>query len=116
MTIGQRARRRGVPIERLRAYQDAGLISTVGQLPPVRRGRPVVPRGGRLPVRTGPDPGRDPATWPPSTAVRRRIDARLTGLHQLQQRLDAFETQPAAELGGQGDVRAHDAHQSRRPA
>ena len=49
-------------------------------------------------------------------AVRRRIDARLTGLHQLQQRLDAFETQHTAELGGQDDFRAHDPHHSRRPA
>jgi MerR family copper efflux transcriptional regulator len=130
MTIGRLSRRTGIPVKLLRQYEDMGLIYTVGRsagnyrlfdddalwcvgvveglrslgltLTEIQRlassylghiGQPIGPRVAAL-----------------LKVVRARTESRIAELRGLLDRIDRYEADHAAELGGHPDFRAQDPH------
>lgn len=114
MTVGELARRTGVPVKNLRAYTDIGLIYTVGRSPSnyrlfdtdalwcVRWIREL--RGLGLTIAEirelsdahGDRPG--PQLAERLQVSRQRLSVRIADLQQTLRRIDAFETAHREEL------------------
>jgi MerR family transcriptional regulator, copper efflux regulator len=114
MTIGALSRRTGVPVKMLRAYEDLGLIYTVGRSAGNYRlfGEEALwCRRGRRPAGSYLHESDEPVGPRLATllqAVRARTEQRIGVLQQRLKRLDAFEATCAAELAGQADFRDQD--------
>lgn len=130
MTIGSLARRTGVPVKTLRAYEDLGLIYTVGRSAGNYRlfGEEALwcvgvvgalrdlgltlaeiqELAGRYLRQPGEPIGPRLAAVLP--VVRGRTRDRIAELQRRLERLDAFEAEHAAELAGVDDFRATDPH------
>lgn len=128
MTIGTLSRRTGVPVKALRAYQDMGLIYTVGRSPGNYRlfGEEAlwcvaVVRGLRSLGLTWaeiqdltaaylahPAEPVGPRLTALLKAVRARSTARIVELQQLIERVGEFEARHAGELAGHPDFRCSD--------
>jgi MerR family transcriptional regulator, copper efflux regulator len=128
MTIGALSRRTGVPVKMLRAYEDLGLIYTVGRSAGNYRlfGEEALwcvgvvgglrdlgltlheirDLAGSYLQESGEPVGPRLATL--LQAVRARTEQRIGVLQQRLKRLDAFEATCAAELAGQADFRDQD--------
>jgi MerR family transcriptional regulator, copper efflux regulator len=128
MTIGTLARRTGVPVKTLRAYEDMGLIYTVGRSTGNYRlfgdealwcvGVVSGLRGLGLTLQeirdlagtylqdTGEPVG--PRLAAVLQAVRARTQQRIAELQQRLERIGEFEAACAAELAGHADFRAQD--------
>jgi MerR family transcriptional regulator, copper efflux regulator len=128
MTIGTLARRSGVPVKTLRAYEDMGLIYTVGRSTGNYRlfgdealwcvGVVSGLRGLGLTLQeirdlagtylqdTGEPVG--PRLAAVLQAVRARTQQRIAELQQRLERIGEFEAARAAELAGHADFRAQD--------
>jgi MerR family transcriptional regulator, copper efflux regulator len=128
MTIGTLSRRSGVPVKVLRAYEDLGLIYTVGRSAgnyrlfgeealwciAVVNGlralgltlQEIRDLAGVYLQDTGEPVG--PRLAAVLQAVRARTQQRITELQQRLARIEQFEADRAAELTGQADFRAQD--------
>jgi|SRR5450755_1725784 MerR family copper efflux transcriptional regulator len=128
MTIGTLARRTGIPVKMLRAYEDMGLIYTVGRSPGNYRLFDedalwcVGVVGGLRSLgltlaeirelaatylgKAGEPAG--PRLAELLSAVRARTLDRIAELEGLLKRVDAFEADRADELAGRTDFRAQD--------
>jgi MerR family copper efflux transcriptional regulator len=115
MTVGELSRRTGVPVKALRDYTDTGLVNSLGRSPAGYRlfdtdafrclGWIATLRGLGLTVaeirqiaqahHRGPI---GPLLAERLASSRARIQARITELEQIIGRIDAFETDHAAEL------------------
>ena len=136
MTIGTLSRRTGVPVKVLRAYEDLGLIYTVGRSTGNYRlfdGEALwcvgVVGGLRSLGLTLADiqglaahylalPGEPVGLRLAGVleAVRARTLARIAELHQVLGRMDEFEAVHADELAGRADFRAQDPRSPQRGA
>lgn len=130
MTIGTLSRRTGAPVKTLRAYEDMGLIYTVGRSPGNYRlfGEDALwcvgavgglralgltleeIRGlaGTYLQSTGEPAG--PRLAALLQEVRARTRQRISELQQRLQRIEEFEAAYTAELAGQADFHALDPH------
>jgi MerR family transcriptional regulator, copper efflux regulator len=128
MTIGTLSRRSGVPVKILRAYEDMGLIYTVGRSAGnyrlfgeealwcigVVNGlralgltlQEIRDLAGSYLQDTGEPVG--PRLAAVLQAVRARTQQRIAELQQRLARIEQFEADRAAELAGQADFRAQD--------
>jgi MerR family transcriptional regulator, copper efflux regulator len=128
MTIGALSHRTGVPVKMLRAYEDLGLIYTVGRSAGNYRlfGEEALwcvgvvgglrdlgltlheirDLAGSYLREPGEPVGPRLATL--LQAVRARTEQRIGVLQQRLKRIDAFETACTAELAGQADFRDQD--------
>lgn len=128
MTIGTLSRRSGVPVKTLRAYEDMGLIYTVGRSTGNYRLfgdealwcvgvvsglrelgltlQEIRDLAGTYLQDTGEPVG--PRLAALLQAARTRTQQRIAELQQRLERIEAFETSRAAELAGQTDFRAQD--------
>lgn len=136
MTIGVLSRRTGVPVKALREYADAGLIYTAGRsaanyrlfddealwcvgvinsLRAVGLTVAEIRQLAGLYLRSWDEPvGPTLATL--LHDARSRTTARISELQRLLERIDQFETDYAAELTGQRDLRARDPRAHRADA
>lgn len=134
MTIGALSRRTGVSVKTLRQYEDLGLIYTAGRSAGNYRlfndealwciGVISMLRNLGLTLaeiqelatnylqRTSEPSG--PRLAKLLAAVRDRTEQRIDTLHQILQRIGAFEAGHAAELTGDADFRAQDPHFGRQ--
>ncbi|HKA97946.1 MAG TPA: MerR family transcriptional regulator [Streptosporangiaceae bacterium] len=128
MTIGALSRRTGVPVKTLRAYEDMGLIYTVGRSAGNYRlfGEEALwcvgvvgglrdlgltlheirDLAGAYLQESGEPVGPRLATL--LQAVRARTEQRIAILQHRLKRIDEFEAACTAELTGQADFRAQD--------
>jgi DNA-binding transcriptional MerR regulator len=128
MTIGTLSRRSGVPVKTLRAYEDMGLIYTVGRSTGNYRLfgdealwcvgvvsglrelgltlQEIRDLAGTYLQDTGEPVG--PRLAALLQAARTRTQQRIAELQQRLERIEAFETSRAAELAGQTDFRSQD--------
>jgi MerR family copper efflux transcriptional regulator len=128
MTIGTLSRRTGVPVKALRAYEDMGLLYTVGRSPGnyqlfgdealwcvgvVTRLRGL---GLTLEEIRGVAAGYLQDTGEPAgprlagllRSVRARTERHIAELRERLRRIDEFERTAAAELAGRADFHAQD--------
>jgi DNA-binding transcriptional MerR regulator len=128
MTIGGLARRTGVPVKALRAYEDMGLIYSggrsagnyrmfgeealwcVGVIGTLRAlGLTLAEIRDLAASYLGPaDEPIGPALAAVLRSVRARTEQRIAGLHQLLDRIGQFEAANAAELAGASSFRTAD--------
>lgn len=128
MTIGELSRRTGVPVKRLRRYEDLGFIYTVGRSAGNYRlfdesalwcvgvvttwrslGLTLTEIGELIEFYLArPEENIGPCLAERLQAVRDRTDVRINELQHLLERLDAFEAEHRAELSGQADFRRTD--------
>lgn len=128
MTIGELSKRTGVPVKRLRRYEDLGFIYTVGRSAGNYRlfdeaalwcvGVVETWRSLGLTLTeisdlvesylARPETNIGPDLAERLEAVRERTQERIDELQYLLQRLDAFEEEHRAELHGESDFRATD--------
>src|SRR6266536_5524729 len=128
MTIGALSRRTGVPVKTLRAYEDLGLIYTVGRSAGNYRLfgeealwcvgvvdglrdlgltlQEIRDLAGSYLQESGEPVGPRLATL--LQAVRARTEQRIAVLRQRLKRIDEFEAACTAELAGQSDFRDQD--------
>jgi MerR family copper efflux transcriptional regulator len=128
MTIGTLSRRTGVPVKALRAYEDMGLIYTVGRSPGNYRlfgdealwcvgvvsglrdlGLTLEEIRGVATAYLG-DAGEPvgPRLAGLLQAVRARTERHIAELRERLRRIDDFERAAAAELAGAADFSAND--------
>ena len=128
ITIGTLSRRTGVPVKALRAYEDMGLLYTVGRSPGNYRlfGEEALwcvgvvsglrALGLTLDEIRGVAAGYLQDTGEPVgprlaallRAVRARTERQMAELGERLRRIDEFERAAAAELAGLADFHAHD--------
>lgn len=128
MTIGELSERTGVPVKRLRRYEDLGYIYTVGRsagnyrmfdssaLWCVRLVEKLRSLGLTLTEVSDlvghylarPEDNIGPRLAERLHAVRDRTGERMEELRRLLGRIDAFEEEYRAELGGEADIRETD--------
>ncbi len=128
MTIGRLARQTGVPVKTLRAYEDLGLIYTVGRsagnyrlfgdealwcvavVGALRDLGLTLAEIQRLTEAYLARPGEPdgPRLSAVIACVRARTEAQIAELHDRLARIDDFEHQYADELAGRADFRACD--------
>jgi len=124
MTIGQLARRTGVPIKALREYEQLGLIYTLGRsesnyrlfdeealwcVQVIRTMRSLGLTLKEIQDLAGlylecPGKSIGPHLGEKLEAALRRIEARLIDLQALQQRIRDFQSAHATELAGETDL------------
>jgi DNA-binding transcriptional MerR regulator len=134
MTIGTLSRRTGVPVKALRAYEDMGLIYTVGRSAGNYRlfGEEALwcvtvvgglrelgltleeIRGVAAGYLQNTDEPVGPTLAAVLKAVRARTERHIAELHERLRRIDDFERAAAAELAGLADFRDMDPR-SRKP-
>ncbi len=130
ITIGSLSRRTGVPVKTLRAYEDMGLIYTVGRSPGNYRlfgedalwcvGVVTGLRGLGLTLEEicgiaatylqNADEPAGPRLATLLQAVRARTKQHIAELHERLHRIDEFEEAWAAELAGLADFHTQDPH------
>jgi MerR family copper efflux transcriptional regulator len=130
MTIGTLSRRTGIPVKALRAYEDMGLIYTVGRSPGNYRlfGEDALwcvgvvsglrslgltleeIRGVADVYLQNADEPVGPRLAAVLRAVRARTERHIAELRERLRRIDEFERAAAAELAGLADFRAQDPH------
>jgi DNA-binding transcriptional MerR regulator len=130
MTIGTLSRRTGVSVKTLRAYQDMGLIYTVGRSPGNYRlfGEEALwcvgvvgglrslgltleeIRGLAATYLQDSSEPVGPRLAAVLRAVRARTEQQIAELRQRLQRIEEFELERAAELAGIADFRTEDPH------
>jgi MerR family transcriptional regulator, copper efflux regulator len=128
MTIGALSRRTGVPVKALRAYEDMGLLYTVGRSPGNYRlfgdealwcvavvsalrelGLTLEEiRGVAMDYLQKTDEPVGPRLAAVLKAVRARTERQIAELAERLQRISDFEQAAAAELSGLADFRAMD--------
>lgn len=133
MTIGTLSRRTGVPVKALRAYQDMGLIYTVGRSAGNYRlfGEDALwcvgvvgglrslgltleeIRGLAATYLQNADEPVGPRMAAVLRAVRARTEQQIAELRLRLRRIEQFELERAAELAGLADFRAEDPHAQR---